>query len=488
MNIDVLLVNPRTDDRQKPPLGLAYISAILKKEGISTRIYDPLPEDKMKERLIELIDLLSPKIIGITATTIQMPIAFELAKAAKEKDRGIVTVIGGAHVSAVPEEVAGNEYVDFASIGESEYTARELFKKILANEDTSGVQGIAYKKNNEVIFTEKRQLIQNLDEIPYPARELLDEKWYFKRGSLIRGLWLKTAIMITSRGCPGMCIYCASNNTFGRKIRRRSVENVIGEIKELIKKYKIDSVYFCDDTMTTDKDWMAEFCSGLMKLDKKLIWACNSRVNTLNEKMLSEMKKAGCVQIEFGCESGSQKVLNALKKGITIKEMRDAFALTKKFGIRTMANFMIGCPEETEEDLNMTLTLAKELNADYTDFWITTPYPGSELYRIAKEKGWLKQGGTWEHGHRLSKPIMEINFTAEELVNHRDNLYRQTFNPILKNIVLTPSFVYDVSKFIVTHPGTTINGAKAGVKNKSLMKFGLYIEEQMRGIKKDIIL
>ncbi|MBI5871538.1 cobalamin B12-binding domain-containing protein [archaeon] len=489
IKIDILLVNPRVDNRQRPPLGLAYIASVLKREGMRVAILDPLPsnEHRTLKKLLDIIRTITPRIVGFTATTAQIPLVYEFARCIKENYPEISLVVGGPHASALPEEAISMQGIDAVVIGEGEYTALELFQAILNNKSIETIKGICFKKENRIIKTEPRHLISSLDEIPYPARELLDQDWYSKRGSLIRGLWLRTATIIGTRGCPGQCTYCSSNLTFGRKIRRRSVQNVIGEIKELVKKYNIKGLFFCDDTLTTDKRWMSEFCSEIAKL--KLIWACQSRVSTVNEKMLKEMKDAGCVQIEYGCESGSQKVLNALRKNITVQQIRNAFALTKKARIRAMANFMIGNPEEHIEDVEMSANLSKELDADYTEIWITTPYPGSELYRQARENGWLKiteWGKDWTHGGYISdKPVMEINFTGAELLGLRDRLYANVFSPMFKSSLFSFAFVYDAVKYILAHPLPVLN---AILQNRSFVKAGLQIEKRMRGEKKDIIL
>ncbi len=493
--IEILLVNPRIDNRQRPPLGLAYISALLKKNGISVCIFDPLPMQahNMAERLLSIITQHHPKIVGFTATTAQISLIYSLAQAVKANHPKITTIIGGVHATVLPDEVISKPYVDFVVVGEGEHTALELFSAIESSKNSAiqgskkydGIKGIYFKEGEKIRFTGQRELISNLDELPYPARELLDNEWYSKRGSLIRGLWLRTATIITSRGCPGQCTYCASKLTFGLKIRRRSVQNVIEEINGLIKKYRIQGLFFCDDTLTTDKKWMSEFCTQMAKLN--LIWACQSRVNTVDKDMLKAMKCAGCVQIEYGCESGSQKVLNILKKNITVEQIKKAFALTKEAGIRSMANFMIGNPEETSEDIETTANLAKELKADYTEFWITTPYPGSELFNQAKNKGWLKSeewGKDWAHGYLESTPVMEINFTAKELTALRDKLYAGTFSPIFKTSMLSPLFVYDFAKYLLSHPLASL---KALIQNRTFVRFGLQIEKEMRGEKKDII-
>lgn len=489
--MDVLLINPRTDTRQRPPLGLSYIAAVIRQKGLTVAIFDPLPSNDVQEKLSKLLKEHHPKIVGITATTTQILSAYELSKIIKETDPKIITVAGGPHVTASPIEVINNKYIDIAVVGEGEQTAPELFKTILKGEDVKDLKGICYKKNGKAIQNEPAPLIQNLDEIPFPARDLLDEGWYSKRGSLIRGLWLKTATIITSRGCPGMCVYCSSHITFGRKIRRRSVKNVIEEIKQLVKKYNIQGVFFCDDTMTMDHTWMTEFCNELKKLDKKLVWACQSRVNTVTEELLLKMKEAGCIQIEYGCESGSQKILDVLKKNITIEQIIEAFKVTKKAGIRTMANFMIGNPEETQEDVKLTAEFAKKLDADWNEFWITTPYPGSELFQTAKKNGWIKldlNKGIWMHGYDTACPVMEINFNGDELLKMRDKLYVKKLSSILKGLAFTPSFIYDLTKHIVTNPKQVLNSARMINGKEGFVNFGFSMEKQLRGAKKDIII
>ncbi len=485
---EILLINPRTDDRQRPPLGLAYIASILEKENLKVAIFDALPNPNNPKKIIEIIKEKNIKLIGITTTTTQLHETNNLAKEIKENNSETIIIVGGPHATAKTKEMMQTSNIDIIVMGEGEQTSKELFTKLIKNQPITDVKGICYKKNNEIIINPPRELIENLDTIPFPSRDLLDNGWYHKRGSLIRGTWKKTATIITSRGCPGRCTYCSAHDTFGRKIRQRTVKNVIKEIKELVEKYDVEALSFCDDTLTTNNEWVREFCEELRKLkremNKKIVWSCQSRVNTVTQELLNEMKRSGCLQIEFGCESGSQKILDVLKKNITVNQIRRAFEMSKRAGLRTMANFVIGNPEETKEDIMMTAELSKKLGADWVEFFITTPYPGSELYDVAEKNGWIKRGynnNVWRHDHSSENPVMEINFTGEEILELRGELYSSFVGNIFRS-TMTLSFLLDFVRFFLIN----IRGVVKDIKSM-FIELGFKTERKMRGVKKDVV-
>ena len=215
---------------------------------------------------------------------------------------------------------------------------------------------------------------------------------------------------------------------FGRKIRRRTVENVLAELKMLKEKNKIDGVYFLDDTFTVDKNWVLNLCQKMKSENLGLVWGCQTRTTTVNEELLIRMKEAGCVQVDFGVESGSQRVLAGLKKGQTPKDIRIAFKLAHKVGLRAFATLMVGSPEEKMADIKKTEKLLKEISPDYTHISFCTPLPGTELYEQAQKKGWVDPsfGNNWDF-FKTDLPIMAINFSPKEMVAIRASLYNSLF-------------------------------------------------------------
>lgn len=250
---------------------------------------------------------------------------------------------------------------------------------------------------------------------------------------------------MASRGCPYRCIWCSSYTVFGRKVRFRSPENILEEIRRAKADFGVDSVYFVDDTFTVNPKWVEAICDKLIAGDLKgLKWACQARVNTVTPALLAKMKAAGCVQLDFGVESGSQKILDILKKDTTIPQIKAAFAVAKRAGLQVFASVIVGTPGETKEDVMMTLRLLKELEPDYTDIFYATPYPGTRLYEIAKEMNAISDPSdydSWYVGKQIDNPIMTAGFSKEELIGFRSMLENQVFWWNYRTLLRNPSFI-----------------------------------------------
>jgi len=337
------------------------------------------------------------------------------------------------------------------------------------------VNGIAYKKNGSIEFTKPRSPPQNLDKLPFPAYHLVDMNKYIKRSFAIRGLWLKCGWVVTSRGCPGRCIFCATTLMHGRKVRFRDPTKVIDEIEYLKNRYDIEGFYVLDDTFTLNKQRVLKFCDELKKRELNLKWACQARANTFDLEIGKAIKNAGCVQVEFGVESGSDKVLSTLKKNITVEQTKRVFEICKMLGLRTMANVMIGNPNEFLEDIEKTKKLVKQLNADHTSFFFTTPYPGTELYNMAVKNGWIKLNETndliWRHS---LEPIMCINFTKPELIKIQEELYNITLKSTFIEYCKQPYFLLDALRTGLKNPRFALKMLAllaGGQKNKAIQLF-----------------
>jgi radical SAM superfamily enzyme YgiQ (UPF0313 family) len=244
------------------------------------------------------------------------------------------------------------------------------------------------------------------------------------------------ATVFSTRGCPYGCIYCGSHNIFGRKIRYRPVEDVVDEIAGLRAAYDVRGIYFCDDLFTLDKQWVLDFCAELgRRLPGQIKWACQTRVDAVHLDILSTMYAAGCVQVDFGVESGSQRILKILSRKMPKEKILQAFRTAQSIGLRTCATFIIGSPEEELDDLEQSFALAKALRADYTAFYYATPYPGTRLYDLAIEQKWIEKteefDENWVH-RQPNRPVLTINFTAEELIAHRKRMANPFF---LRNFV-----------------------------------------------------
>ncbi|MFC1800480.1 B12-binding domain-containing radical SAM protein [Nanoarchaeota archaeon] len=400
--MNILLINPDLSLSERygilakvgpttEPLGLAYLAAAIRKAGHKVKIIDAAPLHYKPSDLIREIKKEKYDVIGVTFMTVMYLCAMDIVKSIRNIDKEVKIIVGGPHVTIMPEEtLRNNTEIDYAVLGEGEYTVVELLKAIKGNKPNSDVKGIAFfdKEKNKVVITPPRTPESEIDTFPAPARELLPMNLYTPTPTYYQKL--PSYIILTTRGCPFRCVYCSK--MFGNVIRYHSVERVIEEIHILIKKYGAKEIIFRDDTFTINKQYVTKLCDEMIKqgISKKIKWMCMTRVNLVDEKLLRIMKKAGCWSIHFGVESGSQRILDIIQKDITIEEIKRAFLLTRKVGIKTKAFFMLGLPTETRKESLQTIKFSKELDPDGVQFTITVPYPGTKLFELAKKSGHMK--------------------------------------------------------------------------------------------------
>jgi len=466
----VVLIHPRTIDIPQPPLGLLYIGAVLEKEGHDVRIFDPWPND---DRFLERVGIFRPDLVGLSLLTPQYSRALSIVRTLKGTLPEAKYCAGGVHTTALPVQTLREFDLDFVIFGEGELTMKEVCERLEAGRDLNNVKGVGFKNDQgEVVVNQPRELIRNLDELPFPARHLLDFEWYLIPPGPIRGFFLrKSAVVMASRGCTAGCIYCGSHLIFGRKVRYRSVGNLIAEITHLIEDYAIDGLWFTDDELTVNNRWVMDFCRELKTQGISLKWGCQSRVDTVSEELLLEMKRAGCVQLDYGVESGSERVLKTLKKNITPEEVRAAFAMTKRLGLRAMASFMIGNPGETYQDIKKTLELASQISADFTRFFYTTPYPGTELYDMAKRERWidpdLRFSELWSV-RQAEYPVMTAGFTRVELARIRARLQNKFLLRNYSSYAKRPSFTLRFLSALLQHPRALLQGVVRSLRTRRL--------------------
>lgn len=367
-----------------PPLGLLYLGAVLEKEGYFVKIFDTQIDSW------DIKKIAKPDIVGIYCNTSNYYRALGLAEEIKN-NFNIPIIFGGPHATLRPLEVLRNSRVDFVVVGEGELTMIDLLSA-LNNQSREltleKVRGIGFKRNGEPIINSGRELIGNLDSLPFPARHLVSMEKYRPSPNQYKRLPMTT--MMVSRGCPFNCTFCNVEALWTRRYRSRSVKNVVEEIKLLIKDYGIKEINFWDDVFGINQEWIREFCETVVKEKLDLTWACECRVDTINKELLKKMKQAGCWCIFFGVESLDQEILEAVNKRITLSQITSAFKWTREAGIEIRANFILGLPKETPEKVKQMIRVLCRLNPGYIKFNILTPYPETAIYREIKQGKWGK--------------------------------------------------------------------------------------------------
>jgi radical SAM superfamily enzyme YgiQ (UPF0313 family) len=386
----VCLINPPTRALSlRPPHGLMYISSYLTSHDVENLLLDPkgnIPEDAIVRKTINEAIKWGPDIVGISCLTTDVPCVLGMVGEIKTLLPDCKIVLGGIHPTLFPEEMLENENVDFVVMGEGEQTLLALVEAC-GEGDFSTVKGIAYKNEGKTVINEKRPMISDLDDIPVPAFDKVNMEYYLQPNiHLIRGIPMRGFYVFSTRGCPYSCRFCVNKNIFGRSIRFRDPIEVADEVEYLYNKYKIDSFYMYDDTFGVKKSHAFMFCDELKKRKLPLVWGCATRINLIDEEFVRKLKDAGCLQIDFGVESGSQRLLDLLQKEITLDQIRYAVKLCKKHNIRVFSNFMINLPTETETDIDNLIEFADEIKSDISIFNITCPFPGTDIQTYMKEK------------------------------------------------------------------------------------------------------
>jgi radical SAM superfamily enzyme YgiQ (UPF0313 family) len=387
------IVSPTNVHSEYMPFYFLYLAGYLEKEGYFCEIFNELikNEEQYYQAVVNYLKKTKPRFVGLATFVTDFEQSLSLAQIIK-RETGIPIIVGNAHPSICPEDFIYSESpFDIAVMGEGEITLKEILVSGFDKSKLNKINGICFLEDGKCKTTEKRA-IMNLKDCGMPAYHKIDTDRYTKPTKyIIRRMPASCAVIYTGRGCPFKCGFCAANSVWNANscpegqsfIRKRPVDIVIKELEILEKKYGFDFFYIMDDTFGITEKEVTEFCEAYQKSSLTMLWGAETRVNSScfkNENLLNLMKDSGCLQLDFGVETGSPKLLKIIRKGITVDQIYQAFALCKKYNIRTFANILLNLPTETEEDIQMTDTLLKEINPTFVSIGVTQPYPGTMFF------------------------------------------------------------------------------------------------------------
>ena len=472
-----------------PPLGILSLATNLRKHGVEVDVIDMFNYNSWKQ-IIETLDSADFDVFGVSIWTGNHFKAKKIFEIVKEKNEKIITLAGGPHATVLDEQVVKNYAVDYVVRGEGEETLLELIGAFINNQEVSSIAGLTYIKNGKLIKTPERKPISDLNDLPLTDFKDIDLDSY------TRGMWsdfifpdrlrkkfniqqAKFAPVITSRGCPGKCTFCFK---MFNKLRFRSAENVVNEIKQLYIKHHIRHIRFCDDTLNSSEKRLQDICRLIISENIKITWDTSIRAYPLSLETAQLMKESGCIKVSVGVETGSTSLMKSMKKGIGPQKVIDAFDICKKAGIPIFANIIVGLRGETKETINETYQFLNKIQPDYTIVSVLLLYPMTADYNYAKEVGFIDDNYfleteivptyCYEHSYErlldYSQKIFTFNFIQQkdyrkilyysalrlrERIGHLTNVYINTrgFDVVLKDRRYIFDFKRGISKVHIHH-------------------------------------
>jgi len=464
--VKILFIIPGKGRHQYISFGIGYLSSYLKKY-LKGKVNIKLADENAGDNIYKIIDQFKPEFAAITATTAQIAQAGQVASQIKTQAPQTIVILGGIHVSVLPKETLTIiPQVNIGVIGEGEVTLKELLEKyskynVLSPQILKNIKGIIYRNaQGLLIVTDKRLQINNVDTIPSPDRTIFNPHYYYAPRQLIRGLpALRSTSILTSRGCPYHCIFCSSNIMAGH-YRTHSVPYIMNEVHSLVKHQNIQALYFHDDLFIANKQRVSDLCESLIKHNyhKKIIWSCQVRAELITDStipLLNKMKEAGCKQLEFGFESGSERLLKFLKGATaSVAGNQKAIDITNLVGLRVFGNFMIGSLTETKSDLNKTVSfIENNLNKiNFFQAYITMPLPGTILWQLCAKKKMLADNYTNYYlfnGDNLSQ-VFNDTIPHDYLISTLKYLNRLALNkmPLSEKIAWFSQFIIKDPRYV----------------------------------------
>ena len=421
-----------------PPTDLMYLASISEKCGYEAMIKDYSQGGDFANDLKSF----RPNFIVANIATPTFKSDIEALKQAKEFLPNVTIIVKGASfLTYNTNAIYENPFIDYVIIGEAELTLKDILEGVPNNE----ILGICYRENFQPVKNEKRPFIENLDILPFPARHLVDNSKYIRpdNGKV-------QAVVKVSRGCPYHCFFCLATPVSGPKVRVRSAENIIAELKECVEKYNIRNFLFWSDIFNFDREWTIDLCQKIIESGLKITWSSNTRANTMDDEMAKIMYKAGCRLVSIGVESGSQKMLNNIGKKLSLDEIRETVKILKKNKIKIYNYFVIGLPWETEETVEETIKFAIELDSNFISFYTATPLPGTKYFAYAMLNKLVD--GNMDFSRAYYEPVVKSHTLSKERIFelHKQAVRRFYLRPkfIIKTLFSLRSFTEFKNYFI----------------------------------------
>lgn len=415
----------RKGEETIPGMGVLILAAVARQKGYRVHLIDAKEQGRALEDVSHEIAALAPDYLGLSATTISVTNAARIAARVKELVPGVVTIVGGAHVSAIPERTLDAfPAIDYGIVGEGEHSLFDLLARLESGQSTGTVAGLAWRRDGRAVANPRAPYIDDLDELPPPAWDLLPDFPHRFQPTIFSYPKTPVASLITSRGCPFSCVFC-DRSTSGRKGRMHSVEYIVERCRHL-EGLGVRHVLFLDDLFTVRRDRVVALCNAFLDNGFRFTWSCTSHPNLLDLETMKLMKKAGCWQIAYGIESGSPRILDVVKHEVKIPRMRETLRLTREAGIRAKGYVMLGHPTEGLDSLAETLEFLKVVELDMCQITKFTPYPGTPAYPTIHQHGTFEEN--WEQMNAMNFVFVPNGLTEEILETYFDQCYRAFYS------------------------------------------------------------
>lgn len=405
------------------PVSLATSAAVCREAGIDVRLVDGIVENIDLRGVKDLVTEYQPTLVVVNTATAAIESDLRMAAHIREAWPAARTCVMGVHVSSFPEEsLATCDDLDIVIQGEPEYTIRDAALAIAGGSELKGIPGLSFRAaDGSIIHNEKRPFAADLDDLPFPAWDLIDTGKYRMPLSGRRFL-----LVASARGCPYACTFCANKVYYGARLRRRSPQRIVDEMAWIVDRFGIRDFLIWSESFTNDQEYAIATAEEISRRGLKIRWVCNSRVDTVSPRLLKAIRQAGCWMIGFGIESGNQEVLDSVRKGTTITDAVMAVRMAHDAGLEVTGHCVLGFPGETEATMQETIDFAKFLRLDYTQFYCAVPFPGSRLYEDCLENGWLDESD-WSYFEQNNSIITTPHLPAAAVVAARDRAYREYY-------------------------------------------------------------